>query len=122
MKARGETRNAVIEALRYLGPMTRVDIADAIDVSRDSLGNIMTRLSRPSKLPPGPKVVYIKEWTQTQDDRRCYPRPVYALGDKPNAKKPRSNAKALKLANDARRLRRNRANSIFNLAQTRFRL
>jgi len=62
-----------------------------------------------------PKRLYIKSYVYDQEGERFYPRAVYDLGDKPDAKKPKSDKLKVKRRYIARRKMRYATNSVFNL-------
>lgn len=68
-------------------------------------------------LPATPRRAHIREWVYDMEGQRPYPRAVYALGDKPNAKKP-GPKKRTEVVNAyrARLKAKYRNSSVFNLA------
>lgn len=84
----------VLEALRDVGPMTRAQLADYLEIDKRSFGSLFGYLMRQcridvfGKVTIIPKRVYIIRWVRDDQGARNYPRRVYALGDKPDAKKP----------------------------------
>jgi outer membrane usher protein FimD/PapC len=84
---------------------------------RTIIGAIVGRMSR--RTPQSGKRLHIIGWTYDTEGQRRYPRAIYAIGDKPNATKPKSDVKE-----NRRRYRENvrkkyTANSVFNLGMTR---
>lgn len=116
-KPYGALVDQITDALTINGPMTRKEICDFIGQHRSKVASVVTRMARAT--PQKPKRVYIKRYIEEQDGQRRYPRAVYALGNKPDARKPRRDIKA----NRARYLRNKtnklRNTSVFNLALSR---
>lgn len=104
---------AILDKLEELGPMSRIEIQMAIGMgNRDRLGSTMLRLCNKTKRLP--KRIHICDWIYDgPNNSRYYPRAVFAIGDKPDKKKP----KRLSQAECSRRWRaKNNAlgtNSIF---------
>lgn len=103
----------ILATLEEHGPMTREEIASFMECDRSLVSPVLSRLNR--KLKTRPKRVYITAWRRDRSLTRLYLRAVYAIGNKPDKKKPPPDPGA---AN--RRYRdRNRVqvNSVFALAQ-----
>lgn len=84
--------------LECCGPLTMREVASFFpDVDYRRISCFLTAM----RLTVVTKQVYIQSWTMEGIGRR-YPRPVYALGNKPDARKP-------KPMNNAERQRRARA-------------
>ena len=119
MSHKPEWTQLILQALETDGPMSNADAQAQFGITRQQAGAVFSRLLKPTQRPtPGPKRVHICEWRYDAETGRKYPRPVYAIGDKPNAKKPKRNHKEV-----SRRYRANRKrklmNSIFNVSLTR---
>jgi len=76
----------VILALQTLGKATLHDIVEETGLDLDA---VRKPLNRMSKEPIERRRVHICGWTRVAFHGRVYPRPVYALGAKPNARKPK---------------------------------
>lgn len=113
----GQIVSQILQALKDYGPMTRIEICDALNTTRKSVSAVMTRLNRTS--PRSPKRVYVKSYVYDHEGQRYYPRAVYDLGDKPDAKPPGADPVAARKRYLQRKKLRNTANSVFNLALTR---
>lgn len=113
----GETTKAILKALRELGPMTRAEIQEAAGVDKHSIAAIVSRLHKDT--PRTGKQIYITGWVFDAEGQRRYPRAIYALGAKPDTKKP----KASTLDNRRRYERKRHAlfsmNSVFNMGKSR---
>lgn len=99
--------------LEHCGPLTMREVAQFFpDSHYTDVSSIITAM----RTRKAEKRIYIKEWTRDGIGRR-YLRPVYALGDKPDAKKPPpiSNAQWLRESR-ARRAIPKVANSVFTWA------
>ena len=113
----GSVTREVLRMLEEDGPMTRAEICKQLGREKDDIAAIVTRLHKRS--PESGKRVYIKEYVYDMEGERYYPRAVYALGDKTDAKKPVADQLAVKRRYWERRKLRFTANSVFNLALTR---
>jgi hypothetical protein len=105
---------AIRETLAACGPLTSRELMSFFPASSQQdiaglLGSMRKRVAV--------RQVYIHSWTREADHARDYIRAVYALGDLPDARKP-------KPMSNAERCRRHKArkalprvpNSVFNLA------
>ncbi|CAB5220272.1 hypothetical protein UFOVP236_15 [uncultured Caudovirales phage] len=113
----GETATAILVSLKNFGPMTRKEMCDHLGLDRMNVSAIMTRLTKRTQLAG--KRIYIKAYVYDSEGERRYPRAIYALGDKPDVKKPKSNPKENKRRYLAGLQMRYKTNSVFNLAMTR---
>lgn len=113
----GETVSLILQALTDYGPMTRIEICDLLNSNRASVSAVMTRLNRAG--PSTPKRIYITSYVHDHEGQRRYPRAVYAIGDKPDAKHPGADPVGAKKRYNQRKRLRYTANSVFNLALTR---
>ena len=117
MKPYGTLVAQITDALTINGPMTRKEICDFIGQHRSKIASVVTRMARAT--PQKPKRVYIKRYVLEQDGQRRYPRAVYALGDRPNARKPKSDVRANRKRYLANKIDKLRNTSVFNLALSR---
>lgn len=115
MGRRTGTTEAILRVLSELGPMTRAEICRELGSSAVNVSSLMSNLIR--DLPATPRRAHIREWVYDMEGQRPYPRAVYALGDKPNAKKP-GPKKRTEVVNAyrARLKAKYRNSSVFNLA------
>lgn len=101
--------------LREHGELTSAEICTELNVNRSQCGAVLTRMNNAS--PKLPKRIYKVKYIYEHENQRRYPRSVYALGDLPDAKKPKANSAA-----NSKRYRA-RANkkvaSVFHLGLTR---
>lgn len=114
---RGYIVRASLELLEEIGPMTAADIALHLGVSRYLVHAAMSRMRDPDV--KGGKRVYVQRWTHTADKGRAYPRPVYAIGSKPDAPKPKRDVLSVRRKSAARVLTLRRNSSVFRLGMTR---
>lgn len=83
------TRKAVLDTLIACGPLPSTEVAEffpgtpSINVSK-----VLGELRRTT-----PKRVYVHAWTRDVANGKTYPRAVYAAGDKPDARRPKPEAK-----------------------------
>ena len=97
---------------------TRAELARAMGRESGQVGSVITRMHSPGKVLP--KRISIIDWAYDDGENgRRYPRAVYALGDLPDAKKPRRATDCENTRNFYRR-RKCRVNSIFALGQKKF--
>jgi hypothetical protein len=82
----------ILDALEHVGPMTTSDMQEHLGLKRDPGGSVLNRLTHRTKTMP--KRVYIIDWRRSQDGQREYLRAVYALGDKPDKRKPPAKRRA----------------------------
>lgn len=88
MSTWGVTTLRMLDALEQHGPMTRSELCAHLGLDRQTAASIVSRLTKPSKRPLGPKRVYICDWRDDEEGQRKYLRAVYALGDKPDKPRP----------------------------------
>lgn len=105
------------EALEECGRMTAQEFADWADIGRYDAHAVLVRMNKRTKA--GEKRIHIADWVHGHDGARRYPRPVYALGDKLDKKKPKSDPAANRRRHEQSKNRMYRMNSVFNLAMTR---
>jgi len=97
--------------------MTKLQICKALDLDHDDVSSVLTRLKRPS-MKFG-KRIYVYDYVREASGHRRYIRPVFAAGDKPNAKRPKAfTAQERGLAYSRNRIARLRSKSIFTLGMT----
>jgi len=113
----GATVADIVQLLTSIGPMTRAEMCQHLGLDRRSVSAVVTRMSRPS--PRFEKRAYVESYVYDMEGERTYPRAVYALGNKPDAKKPKADPKAAKRRYNAKVKARNTANFVFNLALPR---
>lgn len=106
-----------MEAFAEFGQMTAQEFADYADIGRYDAHAVLNRMIKRTKA--GEKRVHIVKWVHTHDDARRYPRAVFMLGDKPDAKKPKPNIQDNRRRSEAKRNAMFRMNSVFNMATTR---
>ena len=113
---RGDTVKKIMRGLVEEGPMTMQDMTRLTGKDKTILSPILRKMLRPTKIPAGPKRIYICQWVYDQEGQKRYPRRMYAIGDKPDAPRPVSDRKA----NEKRYRDKLRSikttNSVFNLA------
>ena len=117
MRGRGTVVQQIVDALKEIGPMTRTEICDAIEMDRMSVSAVITRMNR--ELPTKPKRVYILKYIETHEDAKRYPRAVYALGNREDAKKPPRDRKENRRRYIKKIVATRIQNSVFNLGITR---
>lgn len=114
----GDSVANILRLLGEVGPMTRAEICQQLGgVDRMNISAIVTRMNRPSKTIP--KRIHIARYVFDHEAKKRYPRAVYALGDAPDAKRPKPNPNANKRRYQEGLKLRMTANSVFNLGLTR---
>lgn len=98
--------------------MTRTELCHHINADRNTTAAVVSRMLRAS--PKHPKRVYIKAYVYDQEGERYYPRAVYDLGDKADARKPKANPMMVKRKYLERKRLRSTTNSVFNLARSTY--
>lgn len=116
----GEVSGRVLAMLAEFGPMTRAEICKHMGRQKDEIAAVISRLHKRS--PRAGKRIYIQSYAYDQEGERYYPRAVYALGDKPDAKRPKSDPLEIKRRYWARSQLKLKANSVFNLGLSRAQL
>ena len=80
------THDNVRELLADVGPLTSRELAEFFpEATQWNVSSSLSSMRRARN-----KCVYIKEWKRSLEDSREHIRAVYALGDKPDARRPRS--------------------------------
>ena len=77
----------ITKLIRENGPMTRSDLSRELDLGKESVASVISRMGKVQKMVP--RRLYICGWVYEGDGERRYPRAQYALGDKPDKPKPR---------------------------------
>ena len=106
------TSQGVRELLGHVGPLTTLEISAFFPDTRYQdvaaiLSNMRKRLVT--------KRVYICEWTRDIGQGKSYLRPVYALGSRPDARKPRPVTNAEKCQRWRKKQRIPKVNSVWAL-------
>jgi hypothetical protein len=113
----GPLVRGVLRVLAEHGELTRAEMCHHLGMSRFLISSVVSRLNRKCKTVP--KRIYIKRWVHEDDTTtRLYPKSVYAIGDLPDAKKPKPRS-AKENSRKWRENERNRVNSVFMWAQPR---
>ena len=105
-----DTTAAIVE----FGEITAMELAEYLGISRYGAHAVLNRMNKRTKA--GLKRIHIVRYIHDHDGARKYPRAVYAMGDKPDAKKPKANQLAVKREYYARLKSRTTMNSVFNLS------
>jgi len=113
----GENTEMILKALADEGPMTRAELCRATGLGHDYASAVLTRLSR--AMTTIPKRVYITGYIHDAEGKRRYPRAVYDLGDKPDAKRPKPDKKAIRKRYDERKRNLVAGSSVFTWGMTR---
>jgi hypothetical protein len=106
-----------LEALQEFGRMTAQEFADMADISRYDAHAVLSRMNK--RTVAGEKRIHVADWTYGHDGARRYPRPVYALGDRPDKTKPKADVAANRRRYEQGKNRMYRMTSVFNLAMSR---
>lgn len=111
----GDVVQTVLRLLDENGPMTAASMVTEAGVEKDILAATITRMRKPTLRPKAPKRIYVLDWVYDEEGQRKYPRPLFALGDKPDKKKPKRDRHAVAKAYRERQKKRFLGNSVFNL-------
>lgn len=106
----------VLDVLTQFGPMTKGAIAEELGLESSQLGGTISNLMKRCVRPKRARQIYIKRWTDEQVGERCYPRAVYAIGNKPDAEQPAVDPSVRRKVARAKRIRLERSASVFSLA------
>lgn len=117
---RGAIVKEIMRLLDEEGPMTRAEICKRLGRPKDEIAAVVSRLNKRS--PVAGRRIYVREYVYDMEGERTYPRALYAIGDKPNAKRPVSDKKEIKRRYWARSQLKKKANSVFNLGLSRSQL
>lgn len=114
---KGELVTLVWEAFKEFPTITAQEFADFADISRYDAHAVLGRMAKRTKA--GVKRLHVAKWNDEFEGARRYPRPVYAVGDKPDKPKPKPNVAENKRRYEQSRNRKYRMNSVFNMGLTR---
>ena len=119
MKQYGSTVSDIVKVLEEYGPLTRSEICHYIGLDRMNCSAVITRMSKASVKTL--KRIHISGYTHDSEHGRRYPRAIYDLGDKPDAKKLNSKAlrRETRKRSDQKRAAINTTNFVFNLGKPR---
>lgn len=104
-----DTTAAIVE----FGEITAMELAEYLGITRYDAHAVLNRMNKRTKA--GLKRIHIVRYIDDHDGARTYPRAVFAMGDKPDAKKPKADQLAVKRRYYARLKSRTTMNSVFNL-------
>lgn len=114
---RGQRVIDTLAAIAEFGEISAMELADYLDIGRYDAHAVLNRMSKRTKA--GLKRIYVVRYTHDHDGARRYPRAVYAIGDKRDAKKPESDVRANRRRCEHRSLNVVRMSSVFNLGLSR---
>ena len=122
----GSLGSRIVEALGSVGPMTRGELQSFLDYPcKRQLAAVLVDLRRTEARRSGVKVakfIHIRHWSMhcNASPGRSFPRPVYAVGNLPDAPKPEKPPMAFHQATyrAKKRIGRGVPNSVFALAVT----
>ena len=119
MKPYGSTVQQITTLIMQLGPLTREEICVHLNMDRMNVSAVISRMNKASVATP--KRLRITGYTNDSEVSRRYPRAIYDLGDKPDAKKlnRKANRRESRKRYDKKRAVINTMNFVFNLAKPR---
>jgi hypothetical protein len=91
--------------------MTRKELCDALNLEHDYVSAVLTRLANPTKTQP--KRVYVISYVHDAEGQRRYPRAMFSVGDRPDAKRPTSDRRNNRRRYDQARRNRIAGASVF---------
>ena len=100
-------------ALAEHGEITGLELAEQLGIDTKVAHVTLQRMATRTKA--GIKRLHVVRYDFDHHGAKCYPRPVYALGDKPDKQKPRADQNARKREYYHRVKGRTIMNSVFNL-------
>lgn len=103
-------RQKIISLLEAQGPMTQREIAEELGIHIDTLRGYIGSLRQRR-----PGVLYVHSYRRDEDGGRLYPRALWAVGDKPDAKRPPKLSKQVYNKRGKDRMK-SRVASVFHLA------
>lgn len=107
-------REQIIAILEEHGPLTSPEAGALLNLAESTARNTLRQMNKST--PRFKRQVYIVDWQRSAvEDQRAYLRPVWALGDKTNKKKPDALTGSEKQAR-IRGRKKGLANSVFALA------
>ena len=110
---RGQRVTDTTAAIVEFGEITAMELAEYLGITRYDAHAVLNRMNKRTKA--GLKRIHIVRYIDDYDGARTYPRAVFAMGDKPDAKKPKADQLAVKRRYYARLKSRTTMNSVFNL-------
>lgn len=110
---RGQRVIDTTAAIVQFGEITAMELAEHLGIGRYDAHAVLHRMNKRTKA--GLKRIHIVRYIDDHDGARKYPRAVYAMGDKPDAKKPKADQLAVKRGYYARVKSRTLMNNVFNL-------
>lgn len=107
------TYSAIREVLEACGPLTSADLVRFFQgATQREVAGALGKMRRAAR-----KVAYIQGWEMHAPGQKSTPRPVYALGDKPDAPPPAKQPNRVVTARYRARRRVRAPNSVFQLAR-----
>lgn len=104
---------ALREVLGACGPLTSADLVRFFPgATQRDVASALGKMRRAAR-----KTVYIHSWEMHAPGQKSTPRPVYALGDKPDAQPPAKQPNRVVTARYRARRRVHAPNSVFQLAR-----
>lgn len=103
----------IMKTIEAYGPMTQAELLEILGGKKGTVYKVTTNLTKPSQTLP--KRLYVSAYVFDQEGQKRYPRPVFAIGDKPCAKKPRVDIPATQKRYREKRKSHVLLNSVFNL-------
>lgn len=102
-----------IATIVAFGEITAMELAEHLGIGRYDAHAVLSRMNKRTKA--GLKRIHIVRYIDDHDGARRYPRAVYTMGDKPDAKRPKADQLRVKREYYARVKSRTTMNSVFNL-------
>lgn len=112
----GQVCDLLLALVAENGPQTQADLRQLTGKTKQQISSAIHKLTSDLERI-GPRRMHISAWVWDADGERCYPRAVYAIGNKPHKPKPKADQLAVKRRYWARRRERLTAASIFRLGQ-----
>ena len=113
----GDNVKLIMDSLEQFGPMTMNEVREIVKMPKNSVAATLSSLHR--QRPRIGKRIHVKTYVFDAEGSRRYPRAVYAIGNLPDAIKPKSDEKAIRRRYLQNKKLKYTMNSVFNMGKTR---
>lgn len=105
----------ILDELQVCGPMTAAELNAHLKETKHRIAAATNRLRKEQRTKP--KRIYVTHYVFDHEGQRRYPRPVFALGNFPDARRPKSDKKEIKRRYEDKVRRQRTNNFVFNLGR-----
>lgn len=117
LRAWGQTVADILRVLEECGPMSCAELCAHMNIDRRDGSAVVTRMAKATAKRP--KRIHVVNYAYDMEGQRRYPRAVYAVGDAPDACRPKSDPRETKRRYNAKVRGLHTANFVFNLGLPR---